>query len=128
MKLTLVRGLPGSGKSTYAKKLGVFHVEADMFCMMDGEYVFDGTKHRENHKTCMTMTYLCLSSGADCVVSNTFTQKWELDPYIKMANALGAELEIIRLSGSFGSIHNVPIDTIKTMQTRFEDVGGELFK
>lgn len=128
MKLILVRGLPGSGKSTYAKALGIFHVEADMFCMVDGEYVFDATKHKENHRTCATMAYLCLSSGADCVVSNTFTQKWELEPYLKMGNALGVEVEIIRLQGSFGSIHNVPIDVINLMQNRFEDVDGELFK
>jgi predicted kinase len=42
--LTIVRGLPGSGKSTYAKSLNVFHIEADMFCMKDGKYEFDAER------------------------------------------------------------------------------------
>ena len=39
--LYIVRGIPGSGKSTFAKSLGGTHFEADMFFMKDGEYKFD---------------------------------------------------------------------------------------
>ena len=39
--LYIVRGVPGSGKTTYSKQLGIFHVEADMFHMKDGEYRWD---------------------------------------------------------------------------------------
>lgn len=44
MKLTLIRGLPGSGKTTLAKQLGVLHVEADMYFMRDGRYQFEDGK------------------------------------------------------------------------------------
>ena len=40
----LLRGLPGAGKSTVAKRLGGEHYEADMYFMQDGEYKFDGAK------------------------------------------------------------------------------------
>lgn len=44
MKVKILRGLPGSGKSTYAKKLaeeGWLHFENDMYFMKNGKYVFD---------------------------------------------------------------------------------------
>ena len=39
--LYLVRGVPGSGKSTFAKQLGGTHFETDTYFMVDGEYKFD---------------------------------------------------------------------------------------
>jgi Tfp pilus assembly pilus retraction ATPase PilT len=42
--LYLVRGIPGSGKSTFAKTLSGEYYEADMFFMVDGEYKFDVAK------------------------------------------------------------------------------------
>ncbi len=43
--LILIRGLPGSGKTTFAKELastfGVKHYEADMFFEVDGVYKFN---------------------------------------------------------------------------------------
>jgi adenylate kinase family enzyme len=45
----LVRGIPGSGKSTFAKSLGGTHFETDQFFMVDGKYNFDGSKLKEAH-------------------------------------------------------------------------------
>ena len=49
MRLILVRGVPGSGKSTFAAKVfpGAFHVENDMFHVKDGEYRFDFNKQKD---------------------------------------------------------------------------------
>jgi len=49
-KLILVRGLPGSGKSTFAKTFGCLHVEADMFYIVGGKYRFDGTEQKPTPK------------------------------------------------------------------------------
>ena len=38
--LYIVRGVPGSGKSTFAKTLGGTHFETDNYFMIDGEYKF----------------------------------------------------------------------------------------
>lgn len=46
--LTLIRGLPGSGKSTMAKFIAgdtdAVHLEADMYFIKDGEYKFEQTQ------------------------------------------------------------------------------------
>lgn len=125
MKLTIIRGLPGSGKSTEAKKLGIFHVEADMFCMKDGEYCFDYKTHSNNHLNCKYLISFALSNDCDCVVSNTFTKLEEMNPYLDKARFYGANVEVIRMSSNYGTIHNVPLEVIDKMRERFEDYEGE---
>ena len=54
-KLILLRGLPGSGKSTFAKSISnesTGHIESDMFFVKDGEYKFDGSKIKDAHNWC----------------------------------------------------------------------------
>lgn len=125
-RLILVRGLPGSGKSTYARSLEIYHVEADMFCMIDGKYVFDRAKHRKNHELCRRLVWLAIEHGCDCVVSNTFTQQWEMQPYLDVAKEFGCSVEVVKMVGDFGTIHNVPEEAIKMMKDRWEDHEGEL--
>jgi adenylylsulfate kinase-like enzyme len=53
-ELVLIRGLPGTGKSTRAKKMrDHLHLEADMFLMVDGVYVYDQSKVRAAHEQCL---------------------------------------------------------------------------
>ena len=126
MTLYIVRGLPGSGKSTYAKKLGCFHVEADMFHVKDGEYKFDIQRSRLGHNWCQKTVIFAMEQGMDVVVSNTFTQNWEIYPYLEFAKKTGHLVNVIRMTNEFGSVHGVPEDTMKKMRERFEDVDGEI--
>jgi predicted kinase len=121
-KLLLVRGLPGSGKSTYARLLdGYFHIEADMYFQMYFKGKFIPYKLKEAHEWCRKGTYVELRLGNNVVVSNTFSQRWEMQPYIDMAKELGAELEIVTMTGDYGSVHNVPYATVEKMRLRWED-------
>jgi len=127
MKLTIVRGLPGSGKSTYAKKLGCLHLEADMFHYYDGEYQFSLVNHSRSHEICQKMVDTAMSANVmHIVVSNTFTLLHDLQPYFDMAKSNGYDIEIIRMESNYGSIHNVPSDIIDIMKNRFEPLEGEL--
>ena len=121
-KLILVRGLPGSGKSTYAKSLGIFHIEADMFFMKDGEYHFDGKQIKDAHNWCFTQAETAMKLGMDVAVSNTFTQKWEMAKYIELANTLNYEVKIIEMKDNFGNVHGIGEDILQKMRNRWENV------
>lgn len=122
MKLILIRGLPGSGKSTQAKQLKNFtHVEADMFFELQGKYKFDPTKIKEAHAWCQNKTKLALAEGKDVVVSNTFTQHWEMEKYKQFAQEFKAELEIVTATGNWPNVHGVPETKIQEMKLRWED-------
>lgn len=125
MILFLIRGLPGSGKSTYAKKIGCFHVEADMFHCKDEEYAFDGSRSRLGHNWCQKSALFAMEQGMDVAVSNTFTQKWEIQPYLDFAAKTGHKVKIIRMTNEYGTIHSVPAETLQKMRDRFERIEGE---
>lgn len=73
-KLILVRGVPGSGKSTMAKLLlnaGVVdrHLEADQFRYNEkGEYVYDANTIPNPLQLCYDMTEKLLSERKSVVV------------------------------------------------------------
>jgi tRNA uridine 5-carbamoylmethylation protein Kti12 len=128
--LTIIRGLPGSGKSTYAKSLlkkGVKHFEADMFHTHKGVYDYNISKARQGHEWCLNKTLEALESGRSVIVSNTFTTYYELSPYICGAKELGVDVRIIACTGEFESEHGVPDSTLEQMKCRWEDVDGEEF-
>lgn len=122
MKLVLVRGLPGSGKSTIAKNLigWYHHLETDMFWMLNGEYVFDASRLGEAHTWCQNQTRELMTKGFSPVVSNTFTTKKELKPYFDIAKEFDIVPTIILCQSQWGNIHNVPEETLKRMEARFE--------
>ena len=126
--LYIVRGIPGSGKSTFAKSLGGTHFETDMFFMVDGEYKFDGSKIKDAHKWCQDSvhTAMLLNHTAQLnniiVVSNTFTQEWEMKPYYEMAEYFEYKVFSIIVENRHGGVneHNVPEEVLTKMRERFE--------
>jgi predicted kinase len=123
-ELILLRGLPGSGKSTLAESLsGEYHVEADMFFIKEGEYKFDGSKIKDAHNWCQGVVDLWMSEKIPkIVVSNTFTQEWEMEAYYKMAETWGYKVFSIVVENRHGgkNIHGVPEDKLEIMKERFE--------
>ena len=126
-KLILVRGLPGSGKSTLARKYvkqGYYHNEADMYFVRDdGQYQFDPHLLRAAHEWCQTSTRNLLMAGKNVVVSNTFSQLWEMQPYLEMPTE---SVFVIKCEGDYGSIHDVPEETIRRMKDRWENCPNEM--
>ena len=127
--LYLLRGLPGSGKSTLAKQLGGSHFETDLyFVSPDDTYNFDPSKLKEAHQWCqdavsnaMLLNYTT-GHNETIVVSNTFTQEWEMKPYMDMAEDWGYRVFSIIVENRHGGVneHGVPEDKLQAMKDRFE--------
>lgn len=132
--LYIVRGLPGSGKSTFAKKLvysDFLVCEADKYFLdkETGEYKFDGSKIKDAHKYCQDLveTYMKDSLVNDqwyreIAVSNTFTMEWEMTPYFELAKKYGYKVFSIIVENRHNgeNVHGVPTDKIEQMKDRFE--------
>jgi predicted kinase len=125
--LYIVRGIPGSGKSTFAKTLvkkDYCHKEADMFFVdREGNYKFEPSKIKDAHKWCQEeMDFLMRLEHSPVVVSNTFTQEWEMEPYFELAKKYGYKVFTVIVENRHGGTneHNVPEDKIEQMKTRFE--------
>lgn len=99
----------------------IFHLESDMYFIdHKGEYIFNPEKLKDAHRWCQETARAFLFQGDHVIVSNTFTQKWEMQPYIEMADACGAQLEIQTAQGNFENVHGVPPEAIERMRTRWE--------
>lgn len=123
-ELILIRGLPGSGKSTLAKALaltGFEHVEADMYFETPKGYVFDREKLKAAHEWCLCVTAVHMTDRRRVVVANTFSRKWEMQPYIDMGFRKGYAVRVVTATGPFTNIHGVPEEVIQAMEDRWEN-------
>lgn len=124
--LVLIRGLPGSGKSTLAREYaeeGYVHVEADdYFVGSGGEYKFDPRFLPDAHAQCLSRATEALVAGLNCVVANTFSRKWEMEPYRRLATNMGADITVVTCKGEiWPNIHGVPESAIARMRARWEE-------
>jgi len=129
--LYIVRGLPGSGKSTFAKSIAKSYqiFEADQYFMKGGKYKFDPTKLKDAHNSCkqrvanrMKESLINSIFFRNIVVSNTFTQDWEMKFYRSVGKKYGYKVHTIIVENRHNStnVHGVPEDKVEIMKDRFE--------
>ena len=127
----IMRGVPGSGKSTYIKNnipnAAVFSTD-DRFKDYDkewahmnkiGDYSPLGHYHAEN----LRLAKKAMESGrSHIVIDNTNLEPWEPKSYVEAALANGYEVEIINIPPNgtaeelaSRNIHGVPADGIRRM-------------
>jgi hypothetical protein len=56
------------------------------------------------------------------IVSNTFTQEWEMEVYYLLAEEMGYQVTSLIVENRHGgqNVHGVPEDKLKAMRDRFE--------
>ena len=130
--LILLRGLPGSGKSSFANLIWSSFVicEADQFFYdAEGNYNFDPSKLKEAHKYCRDKVESFMLDNQknpqfypEIIVSNTFTREWEMEEYFKLANKYGYKVVSLIIENRHGgkNVHGVPDSKINEMRNRFE--------
>jgi predicted kinase len=135
-KVTIMRGVPGSGKSTCAKMLQSLESNTiiasadDYFLDLEtGEYKFNPSKLGVAHTSCYLKIIVALSEGKNVIVDNTNITNWQIAPYIMHAAAMGHEIEIFEVKNKLTvkelaerNIHGVPEQSIKRMMGQYEEL------
>lgn len=121
-KLIIVRGAPGSGKSTFAKTFtGFYHYENDMYRYdRYGNYNNSQDDILKYINRCFRDACIALFAGVNVVVSNCYTKENTIFELIEFAKECGATIEIYELKTRFQNIHEVPAEQVEKIINRFQ--------
>lgn len=139
MQVKIMRGISGSGKSTYAKMLASAYGEMpgalpiicsadDFFVDNDGIYKFDIEKLGEAHAWCMRHFLQSLQDKMNpVIVDNTNINLEDISPYVAVGVALGYEVEIIQVNtppevAAGRNLHGVSANHVHSMHKRLMSV------
>ncbi|MEI6509151.1 MAG: AAA family ATPase [Bacteroidota bacterium] len=127
--IILLRGLPGSGKTTLAKVLSdnekyPIHSIDDYFTdKKTGEYKFIFEENYLAYKKCEDDTRKSLADQIEKVfVDNTFTIEWEMEPYFKLASEFGYTIYVTTVENRHGSknTHDVTNEQLQKMADKYK--------
>lgn len=103
----IMRGIPGSGKSTVARLIAQHHENpnlsvaihsTDDLCMVDGEYQFDSALAGERHAQNFQNFLLSLEEKVPTIViDNTNVKVSQYTSYVEAAQAAGYQVVIVEL-------------------------------
>lgn len=127
-RLLIIRGLPGSGKTTLVELFVPLVFSADDYFYRNGQYVFDAEKLAEAHGACFDNVTAALLQGKEVAVANTFSRVWEFQRYIDFCNKTGIAFTVITVETTFTdeelaarNIHGVSVEVIERMRQRWEN-------
>jgi predicted kinase len=126
--LILLRGHPGSGKSTAANRMfpNLVKFENDQFLMRDGKYCWSKESVQAAIKWCASSVETALQNSFDVVVANTFTKRRFIAAYEKLAMKYGAKFQVYRCTGNYQNVHGLNDEMVASFKNAMEDWPGEI--
>lgn len=124
--LIIIRGLPGSGKSTFAKMMSnghsVFSID-DYFTNEKGEYHFIHTENHKAYKQCEENVRVAMKDGEEKIfLDNVFSLAWEIEPYFKMASEFNYTVHVVTVEKYHDgkNIHQISEKQIAKMGEKYQ--------
>ncbi len=119
--LYAIRGLPGSGKTSFAKSFNLNFFEADQYFEKFNNNKYDSKFLKKAHQHCFDNVKNELQKGNSVIVSNTMTSEEEVLEYQNLAKQLNVKFISMVLENRHNgiSIHNVPQSSSELMKKRF---------
>ena len=121
--LYIIRWLPWSGKTTFAKSICNNICEADEYFMQNGKYIYNPSEIKQAHEYCQNKCEDLMKLWIDKIaVSNTFIKKWEIEHYIWLAQKYEYMIfqTIVENINQTKNTHNVPENVVDNMKKNFE--------
>lgn len=131
--LYIIRGLPGSGKSTLGERLAesfrYSYAADDWFTDREGNYNFVPEELPQAHEDCRARVLGAMLSGVENIaVCNTFTQFWEAEPYVRLCDLHGYTPVVIECQNQFDNIHGCPQEKIDEMADRWDSKADFMYQ
>jgi predicted kinase len=129
--LILLRGLPGSGKTTLANSLSeegkypIHSIDSYFTDNKTGEYNFAFDKNHLAYKQCEEQTEQSIKQGYQKIfIDNTFTLEWEMEPYFKLASQYNYNIFVVTVENRHGSknTHHISDEQIQKMAVKYKVV------
>lgn len=99
-----------------------------MYFMRNSMYTWSRDEIGKAHDWCFNSFKTAVDLNMDVVVSNTFVTRKELKRYVDYCNENKVNYKVITMTNNYGSVHNVPLETLDRMADKWEPYIGEEFR